>query len=196
MRIIFATNNTHKIREIRSMIPPGIGLVSLADINFTHDIAETGDTLEENALIKARTIYNICQLPTFADDSGLEIACLNGEPGVHSARYAGETKNMEDNIDKVLLQMDKETNRKARFRTVIAFIYNGEEFLFEGIITGTIIRERRGHSGFGYDPVFIPDGRTITFAEMSPDEKNLISHRSDALRKLVEFLSAHPEIQY
>jgi len=195
MKILFATNNDHKIREIKSMIPPGFELLSLADINYPYDIPETGNTLEENAMIKARTIYNICNLPTFADDTGLEIECLKGEPGVRSARYAGESKNMDDNIDKVLTLMDKETNRKARFRTVIAFIAKGEEFFFEGIIPGTIIRERRGTSGFGYDPVFIPDGRTLTFAEMSSGEKNQISHRSEALRKLTDFLSVRPDIQ-
>jgi len=195
MKILFASHNDHKIREIKSMIAPGIDLLSLADINYQYDIPETGNTLEENAMIKARTLYNISNLSTFADDTGLEIECLNGEPGVRSARYAGETKNMDDNIDKVLKLMDKETNRKARFRTVIAFIFNGQEFYFEGMIAGTIIGERRGSSGFGYDPVFIPDGRNRTFAEMSPDEKNQISHRSEALRKLTEFLSSRPDIQ-
>lgn len=195
MTILFATNNDHKLSEIRSMIPPAIVLRSLADINYPNDIPETGNTLEENAMIKARTIYNITNLPTFADDTGLEIECLNGEPGVRSARYAGENKNMDDNIRKVHRLMENETNRNARFRTVIALIINGEEFLFEGIISGTIIREKRGNSGFGYDPIFIPHRKTLTFAEMSPVEKNSISHRSEALSKLVTFLSSRSDIQ-
>lgn len=195
MTILFATNNDHKLREIRSMTPPAITLRSLADIDYPHDIPETGNTLEENAMIKARTIYDITNMPTFADDTGLEIECLNGEPGVRSARYAGENKNMDDNISKVLGLMENETNRNARFRTVIALIINDEEFLFEGIIAGTIISGKRGTSGFGYDPVFIPHGRTLTFAEMSPSEKNSISHRSEALSKLVAFLSSRSHIQ-
>jgi XTP/dITP diphosphohydrolase len=189
MTIIFATNNSHKLREIKSMVSPGISIRSLDDIGYTHDIPETGSTLEANAMIKARTIYDITQTATFADDTGLEIECLSGEPGVHSARYAGESKNMDDNISKVLHQMDKSTNRKARFRTVIALIVDNKEYSFEGIIEGTIIREKRGSAGFGYDPIFLPDGESLTFAQMTPDEKNRNSHRSKALNKLIQFLS-------
>lgn len=193
MTLLFATNNNHKLREIQAMIPDSIVLMSLADIDYTDDIAETADTLEENAMIKARTIYNITGIATFADDTGLEIECLGGEPGVRSARYAGESKNMDDNIEKVLRLMTGETNRKARFRTVIALIVDGKEYSFEGIIGGTIISEKRGNSGFGYDPIFIPDGKTETFAEMTPEEKNMISHRSAALAKLAGFLSKKAE---
>lgn len=193
MTLLFATNNNHKLREIQAMIPDSIVLMSLADIDYTDDIAETADTLEENAMIKARTIYNITGIATFADDTGLEIECLGGEPGVRSARYAGESKNMDDNIEKVLRLMAGETNRKARFRTVIALIVDGKEYSFEGIIGGTIISEKRGNSGFGYDPIFIPDGKTETFAEMTPEEKNMISHRSAALAKLAGFLSKKAE---
>ena len=163
--------------------------MSLADINYTDDIAETADTLEENAMIKARTIFNLTGIATFADDTGLEIECLGGEPGVRSARYAGEAKNMHDNIEKVLRLMAGESNRKARFRTVIALIIDGREYSFEGIIGGTIISEKRGSSGFGYDPIFIPEGKSITFAEMTSEEKNLISHRSAALTKLAGFIN-------
>jgi XTP/dITP diphosphohydrolase len=192
MTLLFATNNSHKLREIESMVPGSIELMSLADINYTDDIAETADTLEENAMIKARTIFNHTGIATFADDTGLEIECLGGEPGVRSARYAGEAKNMHDNIEKVLRLMAGETNRKARFRTVIALIVDGREYSFEGIIGGTIISEKRGSSGFGYDPIFIPEGKSITFAEMTPEEKNQISHRSAALAKLALFLSERP----
>lgn len=195
MTILFATNNDHKLREIKSMLPSGIVLHSLADINYLHDIPETGNTLEENSMIKARTIYNISRTPTFADDTGLEIECLNGQPGVRSARFAGESKNMDENILKVLRLLKNAKNRKARFRTVIALIIGGEEFSFEGIVEGTIINEKRGTSGFGYDPVFLPNGKNLTFAEMQPNEKNLISHRAEALGKLVEFLNARPDIQ-
>jgi XTP/dITP diphosphohydrolase len=192
MTLLFATNNSHKLREIESMVPGSIELMSLADINYTDDIAETADTLEENAMIKARTIFNHTGIATFADDTGLEIECLGGEPGVRSARYAGEAKNMHDNIEKVLRLMAGETNRKARFRTVIALIVDGREYSFEGIIGGTIISEKRGSAGFGYDPIFIPDGKSVTFAEMTPEEKNQISHRSAALAKLALFLSERP----
>jgi XTP/dITP diphosphohydrolase len=192
MTLLFATNNDHKLREIKSMVNGSITLMSLADINYTDDIAETGDTLEENAMIKARTIFNLTGLSTFADDTGLEIECLGGEPGVKSARYAGESKNMDDNIEKVLRLMAGKTNRKARFRTVIALIIEGREYSFEGIIGGTIISEKRGSAGFGYDPVFIPEGKTETFAEMTPEEKNMISHRSAALEKLARFLRERP----
>lgn len=189
MTLLFATNNNHKLREIESMVPDCIELMSLADINYTDDIAETADTLEENAMIKARTIFNLTGIATFADDTGLEIECLGGEPGVRSARYAGEAKNMHDNIEKVLRLMAGESNRKARFRTVIALIIDGREYSFEGIIGGTIISEKRGSSGFGYDPIFIPEGKSITFAEMTSEEKNLISHRSAALTKLAGFIN-------
>jgi XTP/dITP diphosphohydrolase len=193
--MIFATNNEHKIREIKSMLPESVTIRSLLDINYYDDIPEPGETLEENALIKARTIHSFTGLPTFADDTGLEIESLNGEPGVRSARYAGDSKEMNQNILKVLRLLENMPNRKARFRTVIALIVDGREFTFEGVVGGTITSEKRGAAGFGYDPVFIPDGYSQTFAEMSPEEKNRISHRSEALGKLVQFLTENPVAQ-
>jgi len=195
MTIIFATNNDHKIREIKSMLPAEISISSLSDINYLNDIPEPFNTLEENAMAKAQTIYKLTGMPTFSDDTGLEIECLNGLPGVMSARFAGEAKNMDDNIEKVLRLMENETNRKARFRTIIALIIDDREYFFEGIVRGTIIREKLGQSGFGYDPVFIPEGSNLTFAEMTASEKNRISHRAEALSKLVAFLSTTPAIQ-
>ena len=191
MKLIFATNNLHKVREISRLLGNSFTLVSLSDINFTEDIPEDFPTLEENALFKARFINRLTGTPVFADDTGLEIDSLNGRPGVHSARFAGPAKNFDANIDKVLLLLGTNTQRSARFRTVIALIIDDREYLFEGRIDGTIITERRGTNGFGYDPVFIPDGGKITFAEMSLDEKNRISHRALAFNKLKEFLSGY-----
>lgn len=189
MKLIFATNNRHKVEEISDLLGDSFILKSLKDLDITDDIPEDYHTLEENALFKARYVNKLTGLDVFADDTGLEIDALNGRPGVHSARFAGTGKNFEANIDKVLLLLSGITDRKARFRTVIALILNGTEYLFEGLVDGTIITERRGKLGFGYDPVFVPDGKNKTFAEMSMDEKNTISHRANAFTKLKEFLA-------
>jgi XTP/dITP diphosphohydrolase len=188
MKLVFATNNSHKIEEISHLLGDSFVLKSLKDIEINDDIPEDYHTLEENALFKARYINKLTGMNVFADDTGLEIDALNGRPGVHSARFAGVARNFEANIDKVLLLMTGITDRKARFRTVIALIFNGAEYLFEGKVDGTIITERRGKQGFGYDPVFVPDGKNKTFAEMTLDEKNTISHRANAFKKLKEFL--------
>lgn len=188
MEIVFASNNLHKIREINNVLGDSFKLLSLSDIKMEEDIPEDEPTLEGNALQKARFIHKATGMNVFADDTGLETEALNGEPGVHSARFAGENKNSEANIDKLLSLIGNNTNRKARFRTVIALILEGKEYLFEGIVTGKIISERRGRMGFGYDPVFMPDGSKLTFAEMELDEKNLISHRARAFAKLKSFL--------
>ena len=189
MQIIFATNNDNKLKEIRHIIGNSFDLLSLGDINFEKDIPENEPTLEGNALFKARYIYQTTGMNVFADDTGLEIEALNGQPGVWSARFAGEDKDSNANIEKVLSLLEKSENRKARFRTVIALIFNSKEYLFEGIINGIIIREKKGIEGFGYDPVFVPEGKNLTFAEMDLDEKNTISHRAEAFKKLKEFLS-------
>lgn len=191
MKLIFATNNNHKLHEIRNVLNGNFELLSLKDINLDRDIPENEPTLEANALSKARYINDLCRCNVFADDTGLEIDELNGEPGVFSARYAGEEKNFDANIDKVLLLMKNKSNRKARFRTVIALIIDENEYLFEGIIDGKINNERSGSSGFGYDPIFVPEGKNITFAAMSLEEKNRISHRALAFRKLIDFLDKY-----
>lgn len=189
MEIIFASNNSHKIHEIRDLLGSSFKLLSLKDINIDDDIPENELTLEGNALCKARHIFIATGKDAFADDTGLEVEALNGRPGVHSARFAGENKNPDENIRKLLDLLGDNPDRKARFRTVIALIFKGSEYFFEGIITGTILKEKRGDNGFGYDPVFIPDGKTVTFAEMELGEKNLISHRALAFSKLKRFLS-------
>lgn len=188
MQIVFATNNDNKLREINHILGNSFNLLSLNDLNIKEDIPENESTLEGNAIHKARHIYKIVKMNVFADDTGLEIEALNGLPGINSARFAGENKNSEANIRKALKMMLNIENRKARFRTVIALIFNGKEFLFEGIVNGKIIHEKRGKKGFGYDPVFLPEGKDLTFAEMSLDEKNKISHRAKAFEKLREFL--------
>jgi XTP/dITP diphosphohydrolase len=191
MTIVFASNNEHKIREIKNILGNSFTLLSLSDINMKEDIPEDEPLLEENALSKARYIHNATGMNVFADDTGLETDALNGLPGVHSARFAGESKDSSANIEKVLSLLGSTENRKARFRTVIALIFEKKEYLFEGIVTGTIISEKRGKEGFGYDPVFIPDGKKQTFAEMELDEKNTISHRARAFEKLREFLNQY-----
>jgi len=188
MTIVFASNNEHKIREIKSVLGNSFTLLSLSDLNINENIPEDEPFLEGNALSKARYIHNATGMNVFADDTGLEIDALNGLPGIHSARFAGESKNSSANIEKVLSLLGSTENRKARFRTVIALIFEKKEFLFEGIVTGTITREKRGNEGFGYDPVFVPDGKIKTFAEMELAEKNKISHRARAFEKLREFL--------
>jgi XTP/dITP diphosphohydrolase len=188
MKLVFATNNRHKLDEIQNILnTPGINIVSLLDIGFAGEIPETAETLEGNALQKARFIYEKFQTTCFADDTGLEVECLNGAPGVYSARYAGEGCNFDDNIEKLLKEMKDCSNRRACFKTVVSLIMDGREYLFEGKICGNILQERRGVQGFGYDPVFVPDDHEKTFAEMLPEEKNRISHRYRAIAALKEF---------
>lgn len=191
MEIVFATNNPNKLKEIRDILGNSFKLLSLTDLKIYEDIPEYEPTLEGNAMHKARVVNRMLNMDVFADDTGLEIEALNGLPGVHSARFAGENKDSGANIEKALLMMGECENRNARFRTVIALIFNGKEYLFEGVVNGRIINEKRGNEGFGYDPVFIPEGMTRTFAEMSLDEKNRISHRARAFEKLKEFLTRY-----
>jgi len=188
MTLVFATNNEHKAREINNILDDNIKLLRLSDVNITEDIPEDEPLIEGNAMFKARYVHKRTGMNVFADDTGLEIEALNGLPGVHSARFAGEAKDSSANISKVLLMLKGITNRKARFRTVIALICDNKEYLFEGTVNGTIINEKRGSEGFGYDPVFIPDGKDLTFAQMPLSEKNKISHRAIAFEKLKEFL--------
>jgi XTP/dITP diphosphohydrolase len=193
MEIIFATNNLNKIREINNILGKSFEILSLKDINLEEDIPENETTLEGNALYKARHVFSVTGTTVFADDTGLEVEALNGRPGVHSARFAGKNKDSEANIDKLLTLLENETNRNARFRTVIALIYENKEYFFEGIVKGKIINERRGSEGFGYDPVFIPENKSLTFAEMKLEDKNKISHRAIAFENLREFLLKHME---
>ena len=193
-KIVFATNNEHKLREIRAILRDEIEVFSLADIDCHADIAETADTLEGNALIKARFVYDNYGMNCFADDTGLEVDALNGAPGVHTARYAGENHDTEANMRKLLHEMNGKDNRKARFRTAIALILGGEEHLFSGEVHGEISTEPRGEQGFGYDPVFIPDGTAKTFAELGEEAKNRISHRARAVKKLADFLNSQASI--
>jgi XTP/dITP diphosphohydrolase len=188
MTIIFASNNKHKIKEINSILGKSFSLLGLDDVNIHNDIPEEEPHIEGNALSKARFVHNITGMNVFADDTGLEIEALGGLPGVHSARFAGENKDSSANIEKVLRLLANEENRKARFKTVIALILDNKEYLFEGTVSGTIIKGIRGEEGFGYDPVFLPEGKNRTFAEMSLDEKNTISHRARAFEKLKVFL--------
>jgi XTP/dITP diphosphohydrolase len=188
MKLVFATNNRHKLEEIKVLLGDGFELLTLSEIGCTEDIPEEQPTLEGNARQKAFYVYEKYGYSCFADDTGLEIDALNGEPGVLSARYAGPGKDPRDNMDKVLKKLDGIDNRKARFRTVISLVLDGEETQFEGVVEGEIIREKRGEAGFGYDPVFLPAGYDRTFAEMGVDEKNVISHRGRAVAKLIRFL--------
>lgn len=187
-KFVFATNNTHKLEEVSAILGKKIELLSMKDIDCNVDIPETADTLERNALIKARYIFENYHLDCFADDTGLEVEALNGAPGVYSARYAGDAHDSEANMKKLLKEMENVENRRARFRTVFALIINGKEHLFEGIVKGEIIKNRKGTSGFGYDPVFVPEGYSQTFAEMGNELKNKISHRAMATQKLCHFL--------
>jgi len=185
MKLVFATNNAHKIKELQAIMGNRIQLLSLKDIGCNEEIPEEQATLEGNASQKAFFIYNKYGYNCFADDTGLEIDALNGEPGVYSARYAGEEKSAEANMDKVLVGLLKIKNRNARFRTVISLVIDGIEKQFEGLVEGTILNEKRGISGFGYDPIFQPEGFSKTFAEMNLTDKNKISHRGRAVEKLV-----------
>jgi len=190
-KLVFATNNLNKTAEIRLALDGEYEVLNLNDIGCTEDIPETADTFEGNAYLKSSYVVKNFRLDCFADDSGLEIEALNGEPGVYSARYSG-TRSNENNIDLVLEKLKGITNRNARFKTVISLIQNGEHFLFEGTINGSIRLERSGAQGFGYDPVFQPDGYDITFSEMDMQQKNQISHRAIALRKMIAFLKQQP----
>lgn len=191
--LVFATNNKHKLDEVQKIASGSVNIVSLEDIDCHDDIPETSDTLEGNALQKALYIKEHYGFDCFADDTGLEVESLNNAPGVYSARYAGPGHNSEANVNKLLQEMNGIENRKACFRTVIALIFNGKEYFFEGIVNGQITKEKRGTSGFGYDPIFIPDNYTDTFAEMGNDIKNTISHRAEAVKKLSSFLSTLSE---
>jgi XTP/dITP diphosphohydrolase len=188
MKLVFATNNEHKIHEIKELIDDSIELLSLNDIGCQEDIPENQQTLEGNAAEKSFFIYHKYGVNCFADDTGLEIEALNGEPGVYSARYAGEERSAENNMNLVLDKLSIINNRKARFRTVISLVIDGQEKQFEGIVEGHILSEKRGKTGFGYDPIFQPVESNLSFAEMSLEEKNKISHRGRAVQKLVEYL--------
>jgi XTP/dITP diphosphohydrolase len=188
MKLIFASNNQHKIEELKAFAGKEIEIVSLKDAGIDIDIPEPHDTLEENASEKSWTIYKLTGNDCFSEDTGLEIEVLNGEPGVKSARYAGDSRSFKDNIEKVLNKLSKETNRNARFRAVISLIIDGKETQFEGVCNGKIIDTPQGTEGFGYDPIFIPDGNKRSFAEMSIEEKNQFNHRTKAAAKLVAYL--------
>lgn len=190
MEIVFASNNAHKLEEVRSKLPKEFTVLSLKDVLGDVDIPETGDTLDENASIKSRYVFERTGKNCFSDDTGLEIAALNGEPGVYSARYAGEGCSFQDNMDKVLEKMKGSDDRSACFRTVISLILDGEEHFFEGRVDGEILTKEHGEKGFGYDPIFRPDGFEESFAEMTMEQKNAISHRGRAVQKLVGFLLA------
>ena len=188
--LVFATNNAHKLEEIRAILGDKMHILSLNDINCHEDIPETADTLEGNAALKAEYIFTHYGKDCFADDTGLEVEALDGAPGIYSARYAGgDGHDSEANMTKLLENMEGKDNRKARFRTAICLIEGGEKYFFDGIVNGEIIRARRGASGFGYDPIFMPEGYSDTFAEMGNDEKNKISHRARAVAKLCEYLN-------
>lgn len=189
MELVFATNNKHKIEEVQHLLKKDVHLLSLEDIHCKEELPETGDTLQANASQKAKYVYGKFHVNCFADDTGLEIEALDGRPGVYSARYAGEEKSADKNIKKVLGELEGIKNRKAFFKTIISLIINDKEYLFEGIVKGTISNEIRGIKGFGYDPIFVPEGYDISFAEMPLEEKNKISHRARAVKKLAEFLN-------
>ena len=188
MKLVFATNNSNKLSEIQSLVPKGIEILSLTDINCKEELPETKPNLKGNALQKAKYVFDNYGFNCFADDTGLEVDALDGEPGVYSARYAGEDCKAEDNMKKVLEKLEGKINRTSKFRTVIALIINGTEILFEGECEGEITKTKSGEEGFGYDPIFTPKGYDITFAEMNKTEKGNISHRGKAVEKLIEFL--------
>ena len=189
MKLIFATHNSNKAFEIQKLLPKDFQVLSLDDIDFQEEIPENEPTIEANSAFKAQFIFNKFNLNCFADDTGLEIEALNGKPGVHSARYAGEERNSDANMNRVIDELSGIENRNARFKTVITLIINGDQHIFEGIVNGQIISEKRGTFGFGYDPIFIPENETRTFAEMNLSEKNKYSHRARALEKMIAFLT-------
>lgn len=190
MKLIFATHNKNKLKEVKSLMPSSIELLSLDEINFNDEIEETANTIEGNALLKAKTIYEKTGINCFADDSGLLVDALNGAPGVYSARFAGEQKNDQDNMQKLLHELNDKPNRNAHFKTAMALIIDGKNYLFEGKIEGKIIAEKMGTNGFGYDPIFVPEGYTETFAQLDSETKNKISHRARALKKLLDFINS------
>ncbi|MEX0274125.1 MAG: non-canonical purine NTP diphosphatase [Flavobacteriaceae bacterium] len=190
MKIVFATHNPNKLVEVQRMLPGHIELLSLDDIGHTEEIPETGSTIRENAQIKANHVSKKYQLPCFADDTGLLVDSLDGAPGVYSARYAGEAKNAEANMDKLLGELRGTTNRAASFKTVIALVLNQEKHLFEGVVNGEITHKKMGDGGFGYDPIFMPRGHKATFAQLPMETKNKIGHRGKAVQELVNFLKA------
>lgn len=187
-QLVFATNNHHKLDEVQVKVGNNFKIVSLKEIGCFEDIAETGLTLEENASIKSQHVFKNYNVNCFADDTGLEVFALNNEPGVYSARYSGD-RDFTKNMDLVLEKLEGKTDRRARFRTVISLIINGKEHLFEGIVNGAIRTEKSGTEGFGYDPIFEPEGYNVTFAEMGLEEKNIVSHRGRAMEKLISFLN-------
>ncbi len=187
--IIFATNNQNKVEEVRKVLGSRFNIITLKEAGIDIDIAEPHDTLEANATEKSKTIFNLTNKNCFSEDTGLEVDALNGEPGVKSARYAGEDRSFDDNIDKLLSNLKNKEDKTARFRTVISLVLDGKEYFFEGICPGEIISERKGNNGFGYDSVFIPTGSDKTFAEMDMAEKNKFSHRKKAMEKLITFLN-------
>lgn len=189
MQLVFASNNKNKIQEIQALVPSDFHILSLDDIGCTEEIPETADTIEGNAILKANYVTHNYGYPCFADDTGLEVEALNGAPGVYSARYAGEQKSAEDNMNKLLHELHQVSNRKANFKTIICLNINGSQHLFTGIINGEITTEKIGTNGFGYDPIFIADGTNKTFAELSMQEKASISHRGIAVAQLLAFLS-------
>ncbi|MFM7472996.1 MAG: non-canonical purine NTP diphosphatase [Crocinitomicaceae bacterium] len=191
MKIIFASHNQNKVKEIQNLLGNEIQLLSLTELGLEEDIPETANTIEGNSLLKAKYIWEKYQMTCFADDTGLEIEALNGEPGVFSARYAGDKKNDDANIDKILFKLSGHENRNARFKTVITLINEGQEFQFTGIINGEIRLEKIGQNGFGYDPIFLPEKKGKTFAEMTLNEKNLFSHRARAFHQLVNFITEY-----
>jgi XTP/dITP diphosphohydrolase len=188
MQLVFASNNHNKIKEIQLLLPEQIQILSLDEIGCFEEIPETANTIEGNAILKANYVTEKYGYNCFADDTGLEVEALNGEPGVYSARYAGEQKDANDNMDKLLTNLKDKTNRKANFKTVICLNFNGKQFLFTGIINGQIINEKKGTNGFGYDPIFVAEGYVKTFAELTLEEKSVISHRGLAVKHLVDFL--------
>jgi XTP/dITP diphosphohydrolase len=186
--LIFVTNNQFKVEEVRQVLGTLFEILTLKEAGIDIEIPEPHDTIEANASEKSKVIYNLTGKNCFSEDTGLEVEALNGEPGVKSARYAGESRSFEDNINKLLLHLKPHENKKARFKTVISLLLNNKEYLFEGICNGSIITEKRGRNGFGYDPIFIPEGSQKTFAEMSLEEKSAFSHRKKAMAKLISFL--------
>ena len=191
MKLVFATNNPNKLKEVQEMLPNTIELLSLSDINCYDEIDETEMSLEGNATLKADYITQKYGYDCFADDTGLEVESLNGKPGVYSARFAGEPSNSENNMQKLLTELKNKSNRNAQFRTAVSLNINDANFLFEGICKGAILEKKQGEKGFGYDPIFKPENYTNSFAEMSSEEKNIISHRGIAIKKLVSFLSSY-----
>lgn len=188
MKLVFASNNQNKILEIQSILPPDIEILSLESIGCFEEIPETADTIEGNAILKANYVTENYGYDCFADDTGLEVEALDGAPGVYSARYAGEQKNAEDNMDKLLCELQNKSNRKAQFKTIICLNMNGNQHLFTGIAPGEIIEEKIGNQGFGYDPIFKPEGYNVTFAQMTLEEKAKLSHRGIATEQLINFL--------